>query len=181
MAVVPTPPTITGGVLTSSQLNQYRDAINFTDNPPRAELRQIVAQTFTTAVAAAFTFTAFDVDQDYLGGAGHSISVNTSRYTANYAGWYQASGAGSFANNTTGTRIMTTRVNGTVLSGSRLIIPAASSGANAMMVPVRTKHVYLNVGDYVEIWGLQDSGSNLNSDVSAAELQASMTVRWVSN
>ena len=181
MPVVPGSHTVTGTVATTSEMNSFfRDPINFLLAPPIAELRQTVAQSLTNATFTAITFDTEDVDKDVSGAGGHSTSVNTSRFTAVYPGWYQVSGGVGFANNLTNVRITHIRVNGTTLNGSRQLMTAANSGINATMVPVRTKHVFLNVNDYVEVWAFQDSGGALNTDVNA-ETQSTMTVRWVSN
>jgi hypothetical protein len=174
MAVVPTPPTITGGILTSSQLNQYRDAINFTENPPILETRQSIVQSIPNAT---FTALLFDVNEkDSVNG--HSTSVNTSRYTAVYAGWYVCSGAYAVALNATGNRGVRWAVNGTLLNGSDGWVPGTGTSNNTVVA--RTKRIFLNVGDYVELQAFQASGGALNTSVTG-EAMSSMSVQWVSN
>jgi len=177
VAVVPTPPTIEMGVSDTSEFNQFRDAIRFVQAPPIAELREVAAQTFTTAVAAAVQFGAFDVDTDVDTIGGHDIVTNNTRYTARYPGWYQVSGVVAFATNGTGDRFAWLMVNGVDANGS---LGFSAGDATAVTeTPCHTKHVYLNVGDYVELIGFQNSGGNLNTAVTTRE-QPSMSVRWVS-
>jgi hypothetical protein len=102
-----------GEVETGAYLNSAVTNLgNFMLGKPIAQMRQTVAQTFTNSTAAAVTFTTEDVDRDN----GHSNSVNTSRYTAQTAGWYRISGATSFASNTTGVRAAYWYLNGSQLS-----------------------------------------------------------------
>lgn len=69
-------------------------------------------------------------------------------------------------------------VNGSQLNSSQTSQQATA--ANDAGVSARLKHVFLNVGDYLELFAYQESGGNLNTDQSA--LRASgMSVRWVSN
>ncbi|MES2211025.1 MAG: hypothetical protein V4515_12735 [Chloroflexota bacterium] len=179
-SVAPFTQTWTDGVSSSSEMNNYvRDPLNFLLRPPMAELRQIVAQTLTTGVAAALTFTASDVDQDYLGGTGHSNSVNTSRYTANFSGWYQVSGQASYVANATGRRGALWAVNGTPIASGQLIGPATA--ASDIEFGARVKFVYLNAGDYAELLGFQESGGNLATIVSFNTVLSGASIRWVSN
>jgi hypothetical protein len=178
VATVPDTHTFTDGIATSSEANTYiRDPLNFLLSPPIAELRQDAAQTFTTAVATAVQFGAFDVDTDVDGVGGHDIATNNTRYTARYSGWYQVAGVVSFAVNGTGDRFAWLMVNGADVNGS-LGFTAADATA-VTEVACHTKHVFLNVGDYVELIGFQSSGGNLNTAVTTRE-QPSMSVRWVS-
>lgn len=179
MASVPDTHDFVGGVATTSEANTYiRDPIRFLLNRPHAELRQTVAQSLTTGVTAAVTFDVEDIDNDPSGAGGHSTSVNTSRYTAVYPGWYQVSGGVGFAANVNGQRAAVWAVNGTLLNGAQVMEQATSASNNK--VPARTKLVFLGVGDYVELHALQTSGGALNTAVVASE-QSSMTVIWVSN
>lgn len=179
MAVAAFTQTWTDAVSSSSEMNAYvRDPLNFLLKTPMAELRQAVAQVLTTGVAAAITFTASDVDQDYLGGSGHSNSVNTSRYTANYAGWYQVSGEVAYVANAVGRRAAIWTVNGTSVFSGQLAGPATA--ASDCEFGARTKFVFLNIGDYVELLGFQESGGNLSTLV-LSNIVSGMSIRWVSN
>ncbi|MBM0275317.1 hypothetical protein [Micromonospora tarensis] len=169
----------TNGVdaLNSTNLNAYvRDPIKFLMNPPRAKLRQIAIQTLTTSVLTPITFTAETVDTDVDGIGGHSTSTNTSRYTARYPGWYQASGGVSFGNVSTGIRLLRWAINGSNVAGTDVLLNPVNG--NTTRMPARTELVPLDVGDYVELMAQQTTGANLNTVVSAEE-QSSMNVLWV--
>lgn len=178
MPVVPVLPPVATGVYTTSPLSALVAVSAFLQKPSMAELTQIVVQSIPNATFAPITFTSHTIDQDYLGGTGHSDSVNTSRYTSNFAGWYEVAGAIAYAANATGRRFAIWAVNGTNLSFSAIALPATT--ALATMIPARTKQIFLNVGDYVELMGYQESGVPLSTNVGGIETSG-MSVRWVSN
>lgn len=181
MPLVPTVPVITAGPSTLSQIQQLADVAAFLAAPPIAELRQIVVQTLTTGVGAAITFTAEGVDTDVDGTGGHSTSSNTSRYTARYPGWYQVSGVVAFAGNVTGRRISWWTVNGVPVTATQLAFAPVTTGDAE--IPGRTAHVYLAIGDYVELIGYQESGGNLDTLVAGTNNVASSaaSIRWARN
>lgn len=179
MATVPdTHDFLTGVVVTSEDNTYIRDPIRFLLNKPIAELRQTSVQTLTTSVAAAIALQTADIDTDPDGIGGHDPVTNNSRYTARYAGWYDIAGAVTFASNATSVRHVFWRVNGTTVNGSYLVAPSVSG--DDTIVNARAKQVYLNVGDYVELWAIQFSGGNL-STVVAAISQSHMSVKWGRN
>lgn len=178
MATVPAPADFAGGVVSTTTANaNIRDPLKYLMRPPLVELRQTSAQSLTTGVSAAVTFNAEDADTDVDGTGGHDNVTNNSRFTARYAGWYQASGAVGFAGNATGRRGAVWFVNGVAPAGGNSVLQSGS--ASAICVPARTKHLFLDVGDYVELYAYQESGGALNTAVTSAE-QSQMTVRWVS-
>lgn len=179
MPAVPTPPTIRDGVTPSSTWNQFRDAINFLLGPPIASLRQTAAQTLTTGVLTAVTFDVEDVDTDVAGLGGHSTSSNTSRWVAQYPGWYVVAAGVSWASNSTGQRVIDLLVNGTGANGSRIWVDATAGGSPTMLAS-RTVKLYLTAGDFVEVEAYQNSGGNLNTWVSNALEQSMMNVWWQS-
>lgn len=178
MPAVPVPPTFEVGVSDTTELNLLRDCLSFLLNPPRAELRQTSSQTFTTSVAAATQFNAEDLDTDVDGVGGHDNAVNNTRYTARYPGWYLISGACEHNANATGDRFAWLMVNGADVNASVGFI--AGDATAATPTPARTKKVFLNVGDYVELVGFQSSGANLGTSVAGRD-QSSMSVQWVGN
>jgi hypothetical protein len=178
VAVVPEPPTFEIGASDTTALNLLRDSIRFLQAPPVAELRQTAAQTFTTGVTTAVQFNAEDVDSDIDAIGGHDNVTNNTRYTARYPGWYVVSGAVVFAANVTGDRFAWFMVNGSDVNGSLGFVAGDATGTAS--TPARTKHVFLNVGDYVELVGFQNSGGNLLTSGTGRE-QSSMSVRWVSS
>lgn len=164
-----------GEVETGAYLNSAVTNLgNFMLGKPIAQMRQTVAQTFTNSTAAAVTFTTEDVDRDN----GHSNSVNTSRYTAQTAGWYRISGATSFASNTTGVRAAYWYLNGSQLSLTQAVTRSTLiAGIMSLIMPTILQ--YLNVGDYMELWAFQSSGGNLASDASSG-YQPYFMLEWIS-
>lgn len=176
MPVVPTPPTVAPGTLTSSVANGLRDAIRFLQSPPLAELRQSVAQSIPNGAWTAVTFDVEDVDTDLDDAGGHSSGTNT-RYTARYPGWYSLAGGAAWVTNATGQRGVYWAVNGTSVNGSQVLLSAIS--AFETCVPARLVLAYLAPGDYVEMYVYQSSGGALNTAVVlGAACQAA--IKWVS-
>lgn len=177
MTAVPVTRTfVAGEVVLASYFNtNINGPINFLLSPPLLEMRQTSAQTFTTGVSAAITCTTEDVDSSGM----HSTSTNTSRATAVYPGWYQCGGGNSFVNNATGSRGNFWVVNATSVNGSVTVLPTVAGGIS-WRGPARSKLIFLNVGDYLEMWGFQNSGGNLAADVTTAE-QPNVSVIWNSN
>lgn len=179
MTAVPDTHDFTSGSATTSELNAYiRDPIRFLLNPPRCEVRQTVSQNLSNGVGAPITFNSEDLDENVAGLPQHDTSTNPSRFTCVYPGWYEVGGAAGFAANATGQRIVIWYVNGSPLTSGQATDQALSALGNK--VAARGKHVYLNVGDYVELYAFQNSGGTLATNVAAGE-QSSMMVRWVSN
>jgi len=179
MATVPTTHTVTGTVATTSEMNSFfRDPINFLLNKPAAQVYSAAVQSIpnTTATALTFDTERFDTDPDGVGG--HSTSVNTSRYTARYPGWYHVSGRYTYAANATGFRAVSIAVNGT---GMPETLAFGSTPTGALTQHVATDgDVFLNVGDYVELLAQQTSGGALNTDTGNGAFPR-MTVEWVRN
>jgi hypothetical protein len=179
MPAVPAVPSVVSGVYPSSSVSALVAVQSFLLKPPAAELRQIVAQTLTNSTGGAITFTASDVDQDYLtaSNAGHSNSVNTTRYTANFPGWYQLGGVVAFVPNATGRRANWWAVNGSTLNASQCAY--AATAASDCEVATRVKQAYLNIGDYVELFGYQESGGNLNTNTTGSA-SSGVSIKFVS-
>lgn len=177
MATVPvTRTSVAGEVVTAAHFNNnIRDVLAYLLAPPSLELRQTSAQTLTTGVAAALTYTTEDVDSSGM----HSNVSNTSRATSVYPGWYRGSGGMYYANNATGVRACQWRVNGTDISGSASGT-VAFGGGNDTNVVFRTKLFFLNVNDFLEQVAFQNSGGNLNT-VASGVSQANFTAVWESN
>lgn len=180
MASPPVPHTWTAGTdnATSANLQTLTDAAlwllgSTTSTGTRKPLfrgRNAAGMTFATSgTPAAVTLEVEDVDYDN----GHSTVTNTSRYTAQTAGWHLASGQISYPANATGQRVTYLAVNGTARAGTRIEVQA--SAANSTEIATPTDLVYLNVGDYLEVFGLQNSAGSLTAT------SAAMNVAWISN
>lgn len=154
-------------------------ALSWLRNKPAAMLRQTSAQSFPASTYVPVTWQTEDLDDDPDGVGGHSTSVNASRYTARYAGWYRVGGGFSFASNATGIRHAVWAVNGTTLSGTAIAVDATANSSSTRL-PMRSLLVNLGVGDYVELWAWQGSGSSLSSDATGAG-QGCMSIDFVRN
>lgn len=165
-----------GVAAVSSFLNgNIRDAINFLINKPHAVLYQATAQSLANATPTPITFDSQLAD-NY---AGHSTVTNPSRYTAQRAGWYVASGLVNFAPNATGWRLGNFRVNGSayVLASQPAVMAITTAGINTA-VSVGAVRVFLNVGDYIELLGNQGSGGALNTQTGGAPNDSGMSIVW---
>ncbi|HEU4967261.1 MAG TPA: hypothetical protein VFT53_07390 [Candidatus Saccharimonadales bacterium] len=169
---VPTWPV--GGAMTAAWINtNIRDAITFLANPPLGVFTSTSAQTLANNTWTSIAFNATTVDTYN----GHSNSTNNTRYTAQVAGYYELSGGLAFVPNASGTRNAMWGVNGTRIQktgGGNDI----GSSANDNPATPNTHQVFLNVNDYVELFGLQLSGGNLNTQ-NTGDFGCMMCVRWV--
>jgi hypothetical protein len=173
--VVPTSHDFPDGVSTTSELNAFvRDPLDFLLTRPFGMFRAPTAgQTVATGVMTAITFDeeVYDIPE------GHSTSTNSSRYYATYAGWYQLQGGTGWSSNTVNRRGGRWAVNGVEVYGTGVYLPATTGGS--CEVPMKMFYVYLNVGDYVELYGYQDSGGNLNT-ANLTDTACAMMIMWVS-
>jgi hypothetical protein len=122
--------------------------------------RQTVAQSIAHATETALQLATEDFDTN----AFHDNATNNTRLTipAGMGGLYALSGAVSYAANATGTRQARWRVNGTALiNGGVNLVPASPSG---LTIVQSTVFVRLAAGDFVELYGIQDSGAALNTE-----------------
>ncbi|HEY6021598.1 MAG TPA: hypothetical protein VIY48_17545 [Candidatus Paceibacterota bacterium] len=172
MATVPAEITwVSGQVVTAAQLNtNLRDAVNFLINKPTCQVRQTVSQNLTTGSAAAIAFDTEDVDNDNM----HSTTTNTTRLTAVTSGRYHV-GGGYCAASTTGRKEVWVRINGGDVNGTESGVPGGSAVATGPAL--RGVSIFLNAGNYTELWVFQDSGGTIATSVSGAQ-QASFFALW---
>lgn len=158
MATVPTPRTwAVGELLTAAKLNtDLRDGLNILLSPPLAILRSTTLQNMTNGADTPLNWPIEDLDTD----GGHSTVTNTSRYTAQTAGYYLLTANFTFAANSSGTRRGSFRKNGTTMFSRVRIVPNAGNFIGFS----HTARVFLAVSDYVEAIGWQDSGGTLTTD-----------------
>ena len=135
--------------------------------------RQATVQSIPSGVWTAVTLDAHDIDRD----AGHSLTVNNSRYVSQTAGWYEIQSAGSFANATSGRRVIRLQNGGGTVPGSGAGGPPPSS-TQALTLQT-TALFYIAVGDYMELAMYQDSGAAISTSVNGQELSR-LVCRWVS-
>lgn len=181
MATIPVPHTfVAGDDATSAVMQTLTDAILFllgsatSGGSKKANFRGrgTVAQNLATSgTAAALLLDTEDVDYDN----GHSTVTNTSRYTAQAAGWHDVSANVAFtATAAGGQRIAFIAVNGTERTQTR-VEHAPAGTAVPTCIATHSDLVFLNVGDFVEVWGLQTSGGALTV------ANCALVVEWRSN
>jgi hypothetical protein len=125
---------------------QVRDAINFLANPPICACYQTTAQTSIAANTwTPITYTVNKVDTY----SGHSTTTNTSRYVAQVPGWYKVSGLIDMVS-TGNVLSFAIAKNGAIELGT--IGTAYGLNGNVVSGDLPDQNVFLNTGDYVELW-----------------------------
>ena len=114
------------------------------------------SQTLSNATATALTFDAENFDTN----AYHNDLTNTSRITipAGKAGYYLFNGSITYGGNTSGVRNVLLYKNTVQLNIPVSMAPTSSGVARYDF----SYTVYLDVADYVELYGSQSSGGDLN-------------------
>lgn len=179
---VPTVPTFLTGVPSTAILNQLAQAVSFALNPPLAVLAQAVtAQSISNNLWTPVTLDASIVDQNPAVPTtpGHSTSVNPSRYTALYPGWYLGNAAAAWALSSAGSRGGRWAVNGTPLNQCGTLLPTVAASFGAQVGPPG-QLFYLNQFDYVEYQIYQNSGGSLLTTITAAAMPG-VSIAWYSN
>lgn len=172
-APVPVPRTFNVAEFeTAAYLNSVRDALNFLLNVPICNATQSTTQTLSTGVWTALSLDSTVVDSY----GGHSNTTNNSRYTAQVAGWHLVSGAACIASNATSWRGIRSEKNAATVTGAATEVAAASGSPTTIATP--SSIIFLNVGDYVESYGLQNSGGNLSTNVNS-DADCALTVVWL--
>lgn len=141
-----------------------------------AMLRNGSLQAAPLANAAYVPLEFFTGEFDLFGGH-ESVNFPT-RYYGGPAGYYEMSGAVTFATNGTGQRLCAWLRNGAHMAGGAgSVVPAQAT--QPTIANARTTVVYLNgTTDYVELAGYQNSGGTLNT-ASTAATQHQVTVSAV--
>lgn len=174
MATVPSFRTwVVGELVTASFMNtNIRDAGNFLTAVPVFSGRQTVAQSIPNSANTAALIDTEEIDSDNA----HSTVTNTSRFTAQTAGWYRYSGGFSLTGNATGTRNLFIAKNSGAVpgSGQDMGVPGAATWSGC----VRAGFVSLIVNDFLEIMLFQNSGGALNT-VIASGIEPNLSAQWV--
>ena len=161
-----------GGLITGALWNAGPAASNtFLTGVPALEVYQATLQSIPNATWTAISQDGTITDTD----GQHSNSVNNSRFICQVAGWYSASGAVGFASNSTGSRGAGIYKNGSPLTIASGAITAASN-TNHVAVAGEV-FVTMNVGDYLELAGWQNSGGALNT-ITTGQYTSYLYVRW---
>lgn len=144
---------------------------NFLLNVPIFRGWQSVAQTTVSGTWLPMALDISDVDSD----TGHSNSVNNSRYTCQVPGWYYVEGYFALALGGNASRFESAIAkNGTIVVGASQFL-LHTVDLQALMAGTV---VQLAAGDYVEVWGRQNTGGNLNT-YPGVDLAPSMNLFWI--
>jgi hypothetical protein len=166
-----------GNLVTASLWNSGPKAMgDFYLSPPMFRGRQSAAQTFVSGSWTAISLDVTDVDTD----SGHSNVTNNSRYTCQVAGWYWCLGFAAWQNsaNAQADIYCGLATNGTLLLGTA---QALQKPANDFSSVSSSSAVRLKVGDYVEVWGRQDTGANLTAWANNVDLNPCLNLFWIHN
>jgi hypothetical protein len=162
VAIIPTIPVFSDGppAVNASQLNALGQALNFQlFTRPFARYRQSAAGvTFVNAVWATMVYDVTDLDTD-SGRTGTGSA--TDRYVARTTGWYNITAMIAFQANATGSRFIRMVVNGGIPATG--IVAQAACPSPDISSPVLSHRLHMNVGDYLQIQGFQNSGTSLNT------------------
>jgi len=161
-----------GQLITGALWNAGEWALgNFLLNVPMFRGRQSAAQTTADNVWLAMSLDVTDVDTD----SGHSNSVNNSRYTCQVPGWYYVEGYFALASGGNLSQFeCAIAKNGSIVVGSPQFLLHQVDLQSLMAGSL----VQLAVGDYVETWGRQHTGGNLNT-FAGTDLCPCMNLFWV--
>lgn len=169
--VPPTAQKTAGDLITSALWNVgVVEFSNFITSVPTVRVRQGASQTLTSGSWAALGMNISDIDTD----SGHSNSVNNSRYTCQVAGWYYAEGYLATTAGASSRFEASIAKNGTIVGGSATFLIKT----NDLQSIVCGTLVQLAVGDYIEVWGRQNSGANV-STFDGSDLAPCMNAFWV--
>lgn len=150
--------------------SDYGDLADRSSLKPIGRIIQSTVQALTDATFVPITFTApvDSIDTHNY----HDPSVNPSRVTLQMPGYYRFTGTLWMATATTPVRTsLQFRKNGVAIA------PTMEDAFNGRQhsTPTVTLITNINAGDYVELWGFQDSAATINTFVSGA---ASSVVEW---
>lgn len=129
---------------------------------PRAHLYQTSANTHTFAngIDEAIIFDGELLDTINA----HSNVTNNTRYTPTVPGWYKCYGQFVTEANANGNRACHFRKNGSRITGTPYTGIRAPTGSDVVGTAISAGLVNCNgVTDYIEFWGYQSSGGDLNS------------------
>ena len=166
-----------GDKITASLWNDdVRDAVNFLTDPPRCKLRKSVTQVIPTATNTAITWDTEVYDTDTM----HDNATNNTRITFTTAGTYLITLNAMWGASATGTRRIVIEKNGTTYgTGTAVITPFATPGVNfAYNGATVSVEAQFSAGEYILVWGYQDSTANLNF-AGTAEGYSNISARWV--
>ena len=162
MGAIPTYPTVTSGeALSSTKVNQISSAGTLWSKPVACLAYHSTAQTLTTGTWTAINLQSEVFDNVQSGDSPmHDNVTNNTRITIRTTGIYEVTGQVQFVVNSTAYRMARIVQNGsTILTENHQgAVPTVSTsvGITAQWCP-------LTAGDYIELFGYQASGGNLDT------------------
>jgi hypothetical protein len=168
MGTIPTITTFVAGTeLTAAMLNEVKAASDFWALTPRCYAYASGAQSLASGVYTAIAFDSEIYDIVQSGDSpSHDAATNNTRLYVRTSGKYEITGQVYFATNATGSRSADLRLNaaGNPAGGTRIALnqQTALSGVGSPATAPVIEYP-LVTGDYVEIFGMQNSGGALNT------------------
>lgn len=154
--------------------SQVRDGLGFLLNDPLFVGTQTSSQNILNNAWTAISLNSEQFDTY----GGHDNVTNNTRYTAQVAGYYSVCGVTCWSTNGTGVRASRLHLNGAVVQGTSQMVSTSSTNVSGVATPMRC--LYLNVNDYVEVAGYNNSGAaspGLATAV-ASDLSSALYVTW---
>lgn len=144
-----------GQVLTASDLEQY---VMRQNGKPVGHFTKSASQSISTGTPTALTWDQETFDTD----AAHSTSSNTSRYTVQTAGKYKIYAVVEWGGNSSSTRDLSIRVNGSGTESIMDHIGGSMPASNHCQALAGIIPVTLAVSDYFELFAAQSTGGSLS-------------------
>lgn len=173
-------------IVTETDLNLIRDVNQQlqgrapTGGQGALDFFSAVQATAQTGLASgALVSITFDTTSEIIdSAAGHSTTVNNSRYIGKTPGYYELTGSVGFAGSASGARRMAQfAFNGTAVAGSEAGF-FTGGNAGACAANACTSYVYMNgTTDYVELQGYADYASW--ATVISGGVASRFNVRWI--
>lgn len=163
---MPTLPTFAANAtLTSGQMTQLTTWMNFWANPPMFKMYQTVAQSIPTGAFTQITMdtSAWDTDSGRAAASPWSYTIPTG-----FSGRWTFRWKVGFAVSSTGVRMSALYQNGSAVTGGQNDEQSVSTASRTTDLAASGITISVAAGDVMTVWGFQDSGGALNTDVGSA-------------
>ena len=168
MATIPVPRTwaVTDDISAARLNTEVRDAENFLLAYPQLAVTNGAVVTHTTGTQTLLAWDTETYDTDVM----HDTATNNSRLKAPTAGMYSVEFNITYAANATGVRSVNLRLNsaGSSVGGTSLQIWRVNATSASAATVTGTWRQRMAAADYVELFGLQTSGGNLDMSIGSA-------------
>lgn len=181
MGTVPTIATFSPGVLTAAYLNTIKAFSDFMLSPPQCEAFHSTLVSLTNNTFILIPLQSENFDNVQSGDTPmHDNATNNSRIVARTAGKLEITGQLGITSNATGIRSVDVRLNaaGSPVGGTSLVSPQVPAlNGFTTTVPLPPKAVQMAAGDYIEIFGFQNSGGAINS--ATGSNTSFLRLKWI--